>query len=111
MGFDLYIMVQFMIDTHTGLPIVCNKSRDNNALCDQKYQVPEQYRRFVQQRGHWFSRYVSQFEGTSVSADVFLAQYPEWEPEDDIWTKEDHDDFQTALEWFSRKGNFVVVWS
>jgi len=65
----------------------------------------------VQQRGNWFSNYVLDFEGNHVSADVFLDHYPDYENVDDDWTKEDHDEFRKALEWFSWKGNFIVSWS
>jgi len=114
MGFDLFILLQLLIDTNTGLPIVYRDGEnEKDGFHVSEYQVPNEYRKFIAQRGHWFHAYVAPFEGTQVSADMFLEQYPEWdcEMEEDGWTKEDHDEFRRALEWFSWKGNFLVSWS
>lgn len=115
MGFDLYIMLNLLIDKNTGLPIVY-KNFEKEGFDASEYQVPAECRRFVQQSGKWFSNYIYEFEGCSSSAELFLEHYPAWEEaidgyEDECWTKEDHDEFRNALEWFSKKGNFVVSWS
>ena len=115
MGFDLYVMLNLMIDENTGFPIVYpNGIKDTFHILE--YQVPLEYRRFIQQRGHWFSNYILHFEGNQASAEYFLDHYPEWEDgiegyEDEPWTKEDHDAFKKALEWFALKGVFIVSWS
>jgi len=115
MGFDLYVELIMLIDENTGLPFVyVNDERKEFSVLD--FQVPIQYRKFVMQCGHWFSNYVMPFEGNHVCVDVFLEYYPDWEKaidgyEEDGWTKEDHDEFKKALEWFSKKGNYMVSWT
>jgi len=113
MGFDLFITLNLFIDENTGLPIVYKKF-EKGSFDISEYQVPAEFRRFVQQSGKWFSNYIYEFEGYSISAELFLEHYPEWEEavlDFEGWTKKDHDEFRKALEWFSQKGNFIVSWS
>jgi len=115
MGFDLHILLHLRIDANSGLPIVYANG-EKNGFHDSEYQVPAEYRRFIAQKGNWFSEYVMEFEGNNVSAEYFLEHYPDWGQvlcglEGNDWKKEDHDDFRKALEWFSWKGNFIVTWS
>ena len=101
MGFDLHIVLTLLIDQTTGLP-------KHYGEC-----VPEQYRKFLHQRGPWFINYVCQFEGSSVSASRFLEEYPNWQDiENDCeeWLEGDHDEFRKALIWFSDK-SFDIQWS
>ena len=115
MGFDLFIELNLLIDEHTGLPIVYiyGGKKDFNVM---DFQVPTQYRKFLRQHGKWISKYVESFEGNYISTDLFLECYPEWESvvegyDEDGWTKEDHEEFKKALEWFSSKENYIVSWS
>jgi hypothetical protein len=112
MGFDLHIMLNLLIDENNGLAIVY-KNGAKNVFDVSEYQVPAQYRRFILQRGHWFHTYVVQFEGNTISTDELLKHYPDWKDAvvEDDWTKEDHDEFKKALEWFAWKGNYIVTWS
>ena len=95
MGFDLHIVMILMMDEKTGLPL------------GYSTQVPEKYRRFLNQKGPWFSKYVAPFD-TMISAERFLEEYPEW-PEDG-WSQNDHEEFKEALGWFAEH-NFNLLWS
>ena len=116
MGFDIYVMLNLMVDEKTGMPFVYD-GLTKKPYIPEEYQVPEKYRRFLDQRGSWFCNFILTFEGMQVSADRFLDNYPSWEDvmegEDDMemWTIQDHEGFQVALEWFASKGCFVVSWS
>jgi hypothetical protein len=100
MGFDLHIVMLLMIDEKTGLPLT------------HTAQVPEKYRKFLNQKGPWFSNYVAQFDGIFVSAERFLEEYPEWNDilSDDEWSQKNHEEFKEALVWFAEKG-FNLLWS
>ena len=108
MGFDLHIVAINMLENTTGLPE------------KQEYiAVPEKWRRFLNQRGPWFSTYVELFDGCMVSAERFLEDYPDWHKiwpfspcagSSPGWTEKDHNEFKEALEWFA-EACFVVMWS
>jgi hypothetical protein len=99
MGFDLNIVMVLMLDEKTGLPIT-------QAL----YAVPEKFRRFINQKGSWFSNYVERFEGQIISVRAFLEEYPHYS-EEESWSLQDHEQFKEALEWFAETDVFNVVWS
>lgn len=74
------------------------------------FVVPEKYRRFINQKGSWFSNYVEAFDGQIVSVKSFLEEYPNYAEEEE-WSLEDHEQFKEALEWFAENGGFNVAWS
>jgi len=108
MGFDLHIVAITMLDNNTGLP----EKKEYVA-------VPEKWRRFIHQRGPWFSNYVENFDGCMITAEIFLDDYPDWckiwpfspcAGSSPSWTEEDHNEFKEALAWFADCG-LVVIWS
>lgn len=125
MGFDLFISLRLQIDPKTGLPFVYNSDSSRKPYDPSEFLVPEKYRKWAIQRGHVFHYYIRDLdEGEpSASAETFLDKYPEWddvkgmmildgEDEDTYdWSETDHNEFKEALEWFSSKVYFVVVWS
>jgi len=122
MGFDLSINLNLGLDLKTGLPYVWGKDYEKIAYVPSEFEVPEKYRRWVQERGHHFHIYIKKFDkhGHTVYAEQFLYEYPSWltvkkelgdKWEYEYWTEKDHDDFKEALQWFSSKNNFVVDWS
>jgi hypothetical protein len=80
--------------------------------------IPEQYRRFLHEKGSIFRAYMIENEHyTDIrelnerfpSWDDVKEEFPEAE-EEYGWTKKDHDLFEKAVEWFSTNGNFVISW-
>ena len=123
MGFDLSITLNFRIDPKTGLPFVWGKDNSRMPYVPSEFEVPEKYRKWIQQRGHIFHSYIKALDKYGYSTDVytFLDTYPDWDevlkdigPDDDdcdYWNESDHDDFREALEWFNEKSCFMVEWS
>lgn len=83
--------------------------------------MPEEYRRFLKQRGHHLGLYTSKVtDEYSTSVENFLDKFPEWseivedadyEEYEDIWKEEDHDLFKNALDWLARQQiGFIVSW-
>ena len=122
MGFDLNIIINTRIDEKTGLPFVWVNSNEikTKAYNPEEYQIPEEYRKWIYQRGHHFHAYIKNFDDstTQCEADIFLHYYPKWEDakydilNDDEWTEEDHDGFKKCLKWLvSKPGVFGLCWS
>ena len=122
MGFDLSITLNLHIDPKTGLPYVWGKNYEKIPYVQSEFEVPEKYRRWVQERGHHFHIYIKKFDeyGHTVDVEQFLYEYPSWLTvkkelgdnwEYEYWTEEEHNSFKEALEWFTSKNNFVVDWS
>ena len=83
--------------------------------------MPEEYRRFLKQRGHHLGLYTSKVtDEYSTSVENFLDKFPEWseifedadyEEYEGIWKEEDHDLFKNALDWLARQQiGFIVSW-
>lgn len=102
MGFDLHIVIILVLDETSGKPVPYNECI-----------IPEKYRKFIHQRGSWFSDYIYPFDGCIVSSEAFLDAYPPWQdiPNFYEWTEKDHDAFKEALEWFTQQKIFNVMWS
>jgi hypothetical protein len=125
MGFDLTIVLNLRIDSKTGLPFVYAYNHPTLAnfsmipYVPSEYEVPENHRPYLQQRGHHFHFYIVSFaERTSIDVEEFLNEYPKWQDVvasmGDIeygWTEKDHDGFKSALLWLSSKQVFQVEWS
>jgi len=122
MGFDLSINLNLGLDLKTGLPYVWGKDYEHIPYVPSEFEVPEKYRKWIEQRGHHFHIYIKKFDahGHTVYAEQFLCEYPSWltvkkeigdNCEYEYWTEEDHNSFKEALEWFTSKNNFVVDWS
>jgi len=113
MGFDLLIQVCLPINPVTGAPSIWLPNGTYGDFNPADYTVPEEYRKFLWQRGsHWHS-YIEAFDSYDCSASEFLHSYPEWSTMEgwDWWLEADHDSFKKALKWFSEKGCFRLTWS
>ena len=116
MGFDLMIMIDMEIDEKTGLPFVYYV---NEGFLDKKpydpveFQIPQQYRKYIVQRGYHFHDYIKRFSPDCFKCTVrdFLDLYPEWTDikEDSCWSEEDHNDFKDALTWMVNKSPYICV--
>lgn len=82
--------------------------------------VPEEYRRFLDEKGPWFRAYMRDDRWMDDMCDV-LQEFPTWEyvkeqfPRETSseygWTKKDHDLFYEAVKWFgTQKQSFIVIW-
>lgn len=124
MGFDLTINLNVGIDPETGIAFVWDyKSTARIPFIPSEYTIPEQYHKYIHQRGSHFHSYITAYDEsmTLVEVERFLDDYPDWqtvkENMDDVdydWTKEDHDSFKMALVWMNsgkNNGIFSVSWS
>jgi hypothetical protein len=120
MGFDLYISCRINVCNETGkLFFYTDQYIKNYSI--PPILVPEEYRRFLKQRGHHLGLYTSKVtDEYSTSVENFLDKFPEWseisedadyEEYEDIWKEEDHDLFKNALDWLARQEiGFIVSW-
>jgi hypothetical protein len=122
MGFDINIIINTRIDELTGLPFVLLSSKPiiKKSYNPSEYQIPKEYRKYINQHGHHFHSYIKVFDDTTNQCDVqiFLHYYPKWDDikheilDDDDWTKEDHNEFKMCLEWLeSKSGVYGISWS
>jgi hypothetical protein len=120
MGFDLYISCRINVCNETGkLFFYTDQYIKNYSI--PTILVPEEYRRFLKQRGHHLGLYTSKVtDEYSTSVENFLDKFPEWseiledadyEEYEDIWKEEDHDLFKNALDWLTTQEiGFIVSW-
>jgi hypothetical protein len=120
MGFDLYISCRINVCNETGKLFFYTDQYIKNYSIPE-ILVPEEYRRFLKQRGHHLGLYTSKVtDEYSTSVENFLDKFPEWseisedadyEEYEDIWKEEDHDLFKNALDWLARQEiGFIVSW-
>jgi hypothetical protein len=120
MGFDLYISCRINVCNETGKLFFYTDQYIKNYSIPE-ILVPEEYRRFLKQRGHHLGLYTSKVtDEYSTSVENFLDKFPEWseivedadyEEYEDIWKEEDHDLFKNALDWLARQQiGFIVSW-
>ena len=118
MGFDLSISCCLSLCHQTGT-MFFYKSDFTKEYVIPNIVVPEQFRRFLKQRGHHLGLYTSRVtDEYSTSANNFLDKFPDWaeiledDDYDDRWTEEDHNLFKEALEWLVEQPvGFIVEWS
>lgn len=122
MGYDMFVMLQLPIDPTSGQPSEFN-TRGLTPLNLSNYVVPEEHRKYINNRGWIFHEYVpmscKEDVGTHVDADYLAKYIPDWDtfktriPSDwvDAWREEDHNGFKAAMEWFAKKGYYTVIWS
>jgi hypothetical protein len=124
MGFDFGIRINLEIDERTGMPIV---HYVNNGFLDKKiydpteFQIPEKFRKYIEQRGHHFHSYIMQFPESCFETDVnsFLSVYPEWDYvvlqneifyiDEEGWNEQSHNEFKEFLEWMVEKSPYISV--
>lgn len=121
MGFDLFIHLKLTMCENTGKPYYFDKS------LVKKYDypeinIPEELRKYLYGRGHFFHAYVDPIEDQDIGFEVdvceFLDSFPDWKEVtehdryDDYWTEEDHNNFKALLECLeSLPYPFSVSWS
>lgn len=128
MGFDIFITMTLQMCPETGKPYYYkyNKYTGVNKIYEiPSLEVPQQLRKYLVGRGHFFHAYTDHFNDREVydtSVDVFLEEFPTWEDvtgyeayhEDipEFWNEEDHENFKKLLQWCSVQDcSFRVVWS
>jgi hypothetical protein len=121
MGFDLNVIINTQIDEVTGLPYILKLNPlFKKPYNPEDYKIPEEYRKYINQRGHHFHAYIKNFDDSTMQCDaeIFLHYYPKWDDakydilNEDEWTKEDHYEFKECLKWLvSKSGVFGISWS
>ena len=120
MGFDLWISCSLSVCQETGRPYFLRKNGVKDFDLTHLPVVPEEYRRFIQLRGHVLYEYTRSFakHETTVDAVMFLDGFPQWdeveqdEGDSTVWTSLDHNKFFAAVEWFAySEAAYLVNWS
>jgi hypothetical protein len=123
MGFDLMMHIDLEIDGKTGMPFVYYL---NNGFLDKKpydpneFKIPEQFHKYIEQRGSQFHAYVMRFppDCQHATAKDFLDVYPDWEYVatqidtyyiDDCWNEQIHNEFKEFLEWMVSKSPYICL--
>lgn len=119
MGFDLTVRLNVGIDPEIGIAFVWDmKTNTRMPFTPCEYIVPENFRKYLVQRGSHFHSYIKPYDETLISVERFFDDYPDWQQiKDEIgtdWKKEDHDGFKQALTWMNtgkNNGVFSISWS
>ena len=120
MGFDMWIACALSVCQETGRHYLLRKNGVKEFDLTRIPVVPEEFRRFIQLRGHVLYEYTRSFakHETTVDAVMFLERFPPWdEVEQDegdptSWTSLDHNKFFAAIEWFAySEASYLVNWS
>lgn len=106
MGFYIHICIQFNIDQTTGKPTLSS------------VEVPEQYRRFLNEKGSHYNYYVLDDDTHIHNTSNLYNNFPRWEDiyenlsdkEKNNWTEEDHNLLHEAMKWFSEQNEHYVVY-
>jgi hypothetical protein len=126
MGFDLTVSISMGIDPKTGhsyVYYVNDTFLDKKPYDPEEFKIPEQYRGYIEQRGHQFHQYIKKLppDCFKLAATDFLQIYPEWEHvkqgldlydyDDDEWewTERNHDEFKEFLEWMAEKSRYICI--
>jgi hypothetical protein len=122
MGYDLYVMLESFVDINSGMPCVYT-TEGMQILRSDTYVVPEEHRKYLNNRGWIFDLYVprscKQDICSSIDANYLADRIPSWVelkpmiPSDwvDSWHETDHNGFKNAMDWFSSMGCYTVHWS
>jgi hypothetical protein len=117
MGFDLYISCSIRVCHETGKLFFYRNDLTKDYTIPT-IVVPEEYRRFIKQRGYHLRLYTSRVtDELSTSVENFLDKFPDWpeilEDEDyqDFWKESDHNLFKETLAWLAKQEiGFIVSW-
>ena len=130
MGFDLAIKIDISIDENTGMPYVYYNNKgflDRRPYDPTEFQIPEKFRKYIEQRGNHFHSYIMQFpeDCMDVEVNTFLSVYPDWDYvalqneifyiDEEGWNEQTHNEFKQFLEWMVEKSPcisvFQIYWS
>lgn len=120
MGFDLYISCSIRVCHETG-KLFFYRNDFTKDYTIPAIVVPEEYRRFLKQRGHYLRMYTSRVtDEFSTSVENFLDKFPDWseilEDEDyeeysEFWKESEHNLFKETLAWLAKQEiGFIVSW-
>jgi hypothetical protein len=125
MGFDICISLSMELDETTGLPVVYYVNKgflDKKPYNPVEFQIPEKYRKYIEQRGNYFHSYIKRFSPDCFKASVrdFLELYPDWvvvmkddleyyDYDDSYWNEEKHNEFKELLQWMVDKSPYICV--
>ena len=88
MGFDLYISCSIRVCHETGKLFFYRNDLTKDYTIPA-IVVPEEYRRFIKQRGYHLRLYTSRVtDDLSTSVENFLDKFPDWS---DIWEDDDYE--------------------
>jgi hypothetical protein len=112
MGFDFFIHVRLHICEETGKPFYYGTSFEKKYDVES-IRVPEAHRRFVQLRGWHLKQYVESCTNEcQAEIEELVDAFPEWEDSEDNWSRDDHEAFLEALNWFvNQRAVFYASWS
>ncbi len=109
MGFDIEIVCTLHIDQLTGKPFYYSKHATQ--VFDIQFEIPQEYRHFIRQKGSYFHAYTGYWEQIGqqdVDVESFLEEFPSWVDVEDhlektdslqYWSLKDHNDFKAFLHW------------
>ena len=120
MGFDLYISCSIRMCHETGKLFFYRNDLTKDYTIPA-IVVPEEYRRFLKQRGHYLRLYTLRVtDELSTSVENFLDKFPDWseiledddyENYEDFWEESDHNSFKETLAWLAKQEiGFMVSW-
>jgi len=126
MGFDLTVSINMGIDPNTGCAYVHYVNEgflDKKPYDPEEFKIPEQYRKYIEQRGYQFHQYVKKFSMNcfNASARDFLQVYPQWddvksgldvydqEDEEWGWNEQNHNEFKGFLKWMVEKSPYICI--
>jgi len=110
MGFYCQIYIASRVNSVTGKPVIPDIT------------VPEEYRRFVDEKGPWYRAYMREDVWYDTVESVY-EEFPSWEKVQEMfpnetkceygWSKKDHDLFKKAMQWFATQEyptRFIIEW-
>lgn len=125
MGLDIQIQCLLQVCKETGKPFYYSNKNNFKKIYDlSSITVPEEFRKFLYFRGHFYTAYIEDWktEQLSVDMETFKENFPQWakvkewkeeyDINDDEWSMDDHLAFQEAIDWFASTDiPFQVSWS
>lgn len=121
-SFGILITLNLLIDPSTGnaycgYRLNTGKPMTKIEYDPKKFCVPEQFRRFTDMKGSHLYHYINEVSEDTYycTANNMLLNYPSWSSVSErmgggVWTENDHNAFEEALEWFSSKECFLLTW-
>lgn len=110
MGFYIRISIELEIDQTTGKPILDQLAN---------VEIPKKYRRFLDEKGKHYIRYVVDDDRYIDSASSVYNNFPTWEniyedlsnEEKANWTEPEHNLLKEAMKWFSeQEESYTIHW-
>lgn len=118
------LTLRMFFDPMSGHALVYSiKDEERIPFKPEDWQIPEEFRRFMEMRGDYINHYVRRVDRIlnlhEIDAEIFLDIYfpqwinmkdkEEWDKYD--WNEETHNQFRKCLEWCVSKGRFNISWA